>query len=306
MPDSRRDSSSTEDEGGGSEEIEVVGDELGAHVSVAGGVENAPGRARDIHSVTLQLFTKQPNRWAEPELTEKRVEGFGRERAARGIRIAGSHDSYLINLASPRPDLWERSLASFTAELTRCAALELDFLVTHPGNATDGDMESGLARNAEGLTRALEAVDGPTRVLLEITAGSGTSVGGSMEGLAAILEGIPEPGRSRVGVCFDTCHAYSAGYDLVGDYEGVWDEFEERLGFDRLRLFHLNDSQHPFGSRKDRHEHIGEGSLGEEPFRRIMNDPRFSAIPKVLETPKGDDMVTLDRRNLARLRGYRG
>jgi deoxyribonuclease IV len=306
VADSRRGSESEEITGGGPEEIEVVEDELGAHVSVAGGVEHAPGRARDIHSLNLQLFTKQPNRWAEPEFTEERVGDFSRARTAGRIRTAGSHDSYLINLASPRPDLWERSLASFTAELSRCAALGLDFLVTHPGNATDGDTESGLVRNSEGVTRALEAVEGPTRVLLEITAGSGTSVGGSMEGLAAILEGIPEPARSRVGVCFDTCHAYSAGYDLVGDYDGVWDEFEDRLGFDRLGLFHLNDSQHPFGSRKDRHEHIGEGSLGEEPFRRIMTDPRFSAIPKVLETPKGDDMVTLDRRNLSRLRSYRG
>ncbi len=284
---------------------EVVEDELGAHVSVAGGVQNAPGRAADIYSLNLQLFTKQPNRWAEPELADETVAAFTRERSERHLRVAGSHDSYLINLASPRPDLWERSLASFTAELSRCEALGLDFLVTHPGNATDGDTESGIARNAEGVTRALEAVEGSTRVLLEITAGSGTSIGGSMEGLRDILEQIPEDQRHRVGVCFDTCHAYSAGYDLVEDYDGVWQEFEDLLGLDRLGLFHLNDSQHPFGSRKDRHEHIGAGSLGEGPFRQIMNDPRFTSIPKVLETPKGDDMVTLDRENLARLRGYR-
>ncbi len=283
----------------------TVVDELGAHVSVAGGVQHAPERARDIYSLNVQVFTKQPNRWAEPELAPDRVEAFGSERAARGLRVAGSHDSYLINLASPRADLWERSLASFTAELERCAALELDFLVTHPGNATDGDHASGIERNAEGVGRALETVQGPTRVLLEITAGSGTSIGASLENLAAILEGIPEPQRGRVGICFDTCHAYSAGYDLVDDYEGVWAEFEDRLGLDRVGLFHLNDSQHPFGSRKDRHEHIGQGSLGDEPFRQIMTDTRFTHVPKVLETPKGDDMVTLDRKNLARLRGYR-
>jgi deoxyribonuclease IV len=285
--------------------VKPVLDELGAHISTAGGVPNAPGRALDIASLNLQLFTKQPNRWAEPMIDAEIAGNFLAERDRAGLRMAGSHDSYLINLASPRPDLWDRSLASFRAELERCVALELDFLVTHPGNATDGDAASGIARNAEGLARALSEVDGPTRVLLEITAGSGTSVGGSLESLAAILEAIPEPQRSRVGVCFDTCHAYSAGYDLVGDYDGVWAEFEDRFGFDRLGLFHLNDSKHLFGSRKDRHEHIGEGSLGEEPFRRIMNDGRFAAVPKVLETPKGDDMVTLDRRNLARLRGYR-
>jgi deoxyribonuclease IV len=283
----------------------VVRDELGAHVSVAGGVQTAPGRALDILSLNLQLFTKQPNRWAEPGIPEERVDAFLSSRRGDGIEVAGSHDSYLINLASPDPALWERSLSSFEAELRRCAALELDFLVTHPGNATDGDMESGLARNAEGVARALEAVPGSTRVLLEITAGSGTSVGGSLEGLAAILEGIPTSRRSRVGICFDTCHAYSAGYDLVDDYDGVWARFEEVLGLERLGLFHMNDSKHPFASRKDRHEHIGEGTLGEEPFRRIMTDERFLDIPKILETPKGDDMVTLDRRNLARLRTFR-
>ena len=283
----------------------TVVDELGAHVSVAGGVSLAPTRAREIHSLNLQLFTKQPNRWAEPTLKPSEVAAFAEKRNELGMRVVGSHDSYLINLASPRPDLWARSLESFTAELQRCSQLDLDFLVTHPGNATDGDHASGIHRNAEGITRALEAVPGATRLLVEITAGSGTSVGGRVEYLAEIIQGVATEVRGRVGVCFDTCHAYSAGYDLVGDYDGVWDEFEDRLGLDRLGLFHLNDSQHPFDSRKDRHQHVGEGSLGEEPFRRIMTDPRFAGIPKVLETPKGDDMVTLDLRNLARLRSYR-
>ncbi|TVP55783.1 MAG: deoxyribonuclease IV [Gemmatimonadales bacterium] len=287
-------------------EFAGVADELGAHVSVAGGVQMAPERARAIESLNLQLFTKQPNRWAEPEIDEVKRSAYRAAWKEHGIRVAGSHDSYLINLSSPKPELWERSFDSFRKELERCVALELDFLVTHPGNATDGDADSGIARNAEGVARALEEVSGPTRVLLEITAGSGTSVGGSFESLARILEGIPEPQRSRVGICFDTCHAYSAGYDLVGDYDGVWAAFDDLLGLERLGLFHLNDSKHPFGSNKDRHEHIGEGSLGEAPFRRIMTDERFMEIPKVLETPKGDDMVTLDRKNLARLRGYRG
>ena len=142
-------------------------------------------------------------------------------------------------------------------------------------------------------------------MLLEVTAGSGTSVGGSFESLATILEKIPSEVRGRVGICFDTCHAYSAGYDLVEDYDGVWAQFEDLLGLDRLGLFHLNDSQHPFGSHKDRHQHIGEGTLGDEPFRKLMQDPRFESIPKVLETPKGEDLVTLDLRNLARLRSFR-
>ena len=290
---------------GPGESADLARDELGAHVSAAGGVQNAPQRARAIDSVVFQLFTKQPNRWAEPEVSEDQGHVFQEARRSGEISVAGSHDSYLINLASPTPGLWGRSLNSFKRELHRCTALGLDFLVTHPGNATDGDQESGLVRNAEGIARALAEIESPTRVLLEITAGSGTSVGGSFESLAAILERIPSEVRGRVGICFDTCHAYSAGYDLVEDYEGVWARFEDLLGLDHLGLFHLNDSRHPFGSRKDRHQHIGDGTLGDEPFRKIMRDPRFASIPKVLETPKGEDLVTFDLRNLARLRAFR-
>ncbi len=280
-------------------------DELGAHVSTRGGVENAPERAREIGAVVFQIFTKQPNRWAESETGADEAARFRRECAAAGIRSTASHDSYLINLASPNRSLWGRSLHSFKCELRRSDVLGLDFVVTHPGNATDGDLESGVERNAEGLARALEDIPSATRVLLELTAGAGTSVGGSFELLAAIRRAVPANLAARVGICFDTCHAYSAGYDLVKDYEGVWARFDDVLGLDQLSLFHLNDSQHPFGSRKDRHENIGEGSLGREPFRRIVLDPRFSAIPKVLETPGGTDPAVADRRNLACLRGYR-
>lgn len=280
-------------------------DEFGAHVSTAGGVDRAPGRAREIASACLQLFTKQPNRWAEPEVGEALARTFREERKRHGIRVAGSHDSYLINLASPDSNLWERSYRSFRMELERCAALELDFLVTHPGNATDKNPLEGIQRNARGVARALQEVDGPTRVLLELTAGSGTSVGGSFEHLAAILQGIPDKLHPRLGVCFDTCHAYSAGYDLVEDYEGVWAEFEQVLGMEWLGLFHMNDSRNPLASRKDRHEHLGEGTLGPEPFRRIVQDPRFRDIPKILETPKEPDPLGNDRKNLGFLRAFR-
>lgn len=284
---------------------DIIEDEFGAHVSTAGGVQNAPARARDIQSACLQLFTKQPNRWAEPSFDQPTVDRYRSEIEAHGIQVAGAHDSYLINLASPNPELWERSYGAFEKELARCGALALHFLVTHPGNATDGDHASGIARNAEGVARALERVPGPTKVLLELTAGSGTTVGGSLENLAAIIRGIPEELQSRVGVCFDTCHAYSAGYDLVGDYEGVWTAFSDILGLERLGLFHMNDSKNPFGSRKDRHEHLGEGSLGVEPFRRIVQDPRFQGIPKILETPKEPDPVGNDLKNLGLLRSFR-
>lgn len=280
-------------------------DELGAHVSTAGGVDQAPSRAREIDSVCLQLFTKQPNRWAEPVVEPERVESFVAQRTEHAIRVAGSHDSYLINLSSPDPALWERSCVSFRKELERCAALHLDFLVTHPGNATDGDEASGIARNGEGIARALEEAGGATPVLLELTAGGGTSVGGSFEQLAAIIASVPQELQGRVGICFDTCHAYSAGYDLVGDYEGVWERFSDVLGLERLQLFHMNDSKNPFASRKDRHEHLGEGSLGPEPFRRIVLDDRFVEVPKILETPKEPDPVGNDRRNLSFLRSFR-
>ncbi len=281
-------------------------DELGTHVSAAGGVSMAPARARALGCTCLQLFTKQPSRWAEPALADEEIQAFRRQSAACGIRIAGAHDSYLINLSSPDPVLRRRSVESFCRELERCAALELDFLVTHPGNATDREPEAGIERNARGLASALERVEGPTRVLLEITAGSGTSVGGSFERLARILDALPPAQRDRVGVCFDTCHAYAAGYDLAGGYDQVWEDFERVLGMDLLGLIHMNDSKHPLGSRKDRHEAIGEGTLGPEPFRRIMLDANLSRVPKILETPKGEDGAQADLRNLARLRAYRG
>ncbi len=280
-------------------------DELGAHVSAAGSVDRAPARAREIDSSVLQLFTKQPSRWAEPTIGPQTNEDFRREREASGIRTAVAHDSYLINLSSPDAVLWERSLACFIGELRRSTDLGLDFVVSHPGNATDGDMHSGIERNVQGVAQALAEVEPSSVLLLELTAGSGTSVGGTFEHLALIIEAVPDILHPRLGVCFDTCHAYAAGYDLVGDYEGVFRAFDDVLGLDRLRLFHLNDSKGDLGSKRDRHEHIGQGTLGTEPFRRLMNDPRFESIPKVLETPKDDDAVVADLRNLALLRSFR-
>lgn len=283
-----------------------VPDELGAHVSTQGGLHLAPQRAADIGASCLQLFTKQPSRWAEPVLDHATAEAFRQARAEHGITFAGAHDSYLINLSSPDRALWGRSLACLEGELRRCAALDLDFLVTHPGNATDGATDLGIRRNAEAVVLALEAVEGPTRLLLELTAGSGSSVGGSFENLAAILDGIPDSVRQRVGVCVDTCHAYAAGYDLVHDYDGVWQAFDRVLDRESLGLLHLNDSKHALGSRRDRHETLGQGTLGPEPFRRIMLDDALRDVPKILETPKGDDPVAADQANLAFLRSFRG
>jgi deoxyribonuclease-4 len=277
---------------------------LGAHVSTAGGVDNAPRRGAEIDATAVQIFTKQPNRWAEKPIDPEQADAFRAGVREKGIGFTNAHDSYLINLATPKPDLRDRSLASFIAELQRSTDLGLDAVVTHPGNATDGDHARGLAQNAALIAEAMQEVGGEVMVLLETTAGAGNVLGATFEQLAEMIERISAPLRKRVGICFDTCHAFSAGYDLVGDYDGVMQRLDDVVGLDRLRLFHLNDSQKPFDSRKDRHAEIGEGSLGDEPFRRIMTDERFAAIPKVLETPKGDDPVEADRRNLARLRSF--
>jgi deoxyribonuclease-4 len=276
---------------------------LGAHVSVQGGMATAPGRGMAIGASAIQVFTKTPNQWREPVVGDDVAGAFRRELARSGLVRIVSHDSYLINLASPDPILRTRSEASFQAELERCRALGIPHVVSHPGNFIDA-REAGLARNAESITRCLEAVPGDVGVLLETTAGTGTALGSTFEELAGLRDAIGKTVRHRIGFCADTCHLYSAGYDLVRDYEGVWRRWDDTIGLAGLRCLHLNDSKTPFGSRRDRHELIAEGSLGPEPFRRIMRDPRFVAVVKILETPKGDDEFTQDRRMLRRLRAY--
>jgi deoxyribonuclease-4 len=214
-----------------------------------------------------------------------------------------AHDSYLINLATPDPVLSARSEAAFTGELQRCEAFGIPYLVSHPGNYMDS-RKAGLRRNAAAYTRCLRAVPGSVVVLLETTAGCGTALGSNFEELAVLRQMVGSDVRHRVAYCADTCHLYSSGYDLVLDYEGVWQHWEAVLGLDLLRCLHLNDSKTPFASCRDRHELIAEGSLGPRPFRRIMTDPRFDHVIKILETPKGKDGVTADRKMLRRLRAY--
>lgn len=276
---------------------------LGAHVSSAGGTPMAPVRAGALDATAMQFFTKMASRWAERLCEALECEAFTGALAQTRVASTIVHDSYLINLASPDDTLRARSLQSFAAELGRCEALGIDCLVSHPGNFID-DREAGIARNADAIAEALELVPGRTVLCLETTAGSGTALGSTFEELAAIIARLPAGLQSRVGICLDTCHVYSAGHDLVQDYDGVLARFEDTLGLERLRVIHLNDSKTPFSSRRDRHELIAEGSLGEAPFRRIMTDPRLAGIPKVIETPKLDDAEATDRRMLERLRGY--
>ena len=276
---------------------------LGAHVSVAGGTHFAPSRARAIGATAMQIFTKMANRWAERVCEDDECKAFREALGQTQVRATIAHDSYLINLATPDETLRRRSIESFVAELQRCEALGLTFLVSHPGNYID-DHASGVRRNADAIAEALERAPGKTVLCMEITSGSGTAIGATFEDLAALIEGVPSSLRERMGVCVDTCHAYSAGYDLVGAYDDVWKRFDDVIGLSRLKVMHLNDSKTPFNSKRDRHEKIGEGSLGDVAFRHVMNDPRLATVPKVIETPKGTDPTATDAEMLTRLRSY--
>jgi len=278
-------------------------DLLGAHTSIAGGTHLAPERARAIRATAMQIFTKMANRWAERACLDEECRAFRAALATTDVRVTMAHDSYLINLASPDPVLRRRSIESFVSELQRCEALGLDLLVSHPGNHM-GDRDAGIRRNAEAIVEALERVPGKTRVAMESTAGSGTSIGATFEDLAQLIALVPATLRPRMGVCTDTCHLYAAGHDLVKDFDGVWSRFDDVVGRERLLAMHLNDSKTPLGSRRDRHELIGQGSLGPRVFHRIMTEERFAAVPKVIETPKLDDATKTDRRMLRRLRAY--
>jgi len=276
---------------------------LGAHTSIAGGTHEAPPRAKAIGATAMQIFTKMASRWAERECEAPERTSFKKALADTDVEALNAHDSYLINLASPDKTLRARSIESFVCELRRCEALGLRSLVSHPGNFMD-DRASGLARNSDAIVEALTRVPGRVRVLLETTAGSGTALGATFEELAEIIARVPGTMRRRVGVCIDTAHVFAAGYDIANHYDDVIEQFDATVGLKRLGAMHLNDSKAPLGSRRDRHELIGEGAIGETAFRRIMTDERLVSVPKVIETPKLDDPVKTDRRMLNRLRKY--
>jgi len=275
---------------------------LGAHVSSQGGVAMAPGRGGSLRATAIQLFTKTPNQWRERVLVAEQIERFRQEVARHRLEAVVSHDSYLINLASPDPILRARSMESFRHELQRSQALGLRAVVSHPGNYMD-DREAGLARNASGYAQCLQSVPGDVEVWIEGTAGSGTALGARFEELRDLRNALPDEIRTRVGFCLDTAHLHAVGYDLAR-VEWVWEEFDRLIGFELLKCLHLNDSRAARGSRVDRHEWIAEGRIGPEPFRRIMRDARLAGVVKIIETPKRDDPLRHDRRMLRRLRAY--
>jgi deoxyribonuclease-4 len=266
-------------------------------------VDQAPARGAAIGATAIQVFTKNAAQWREPELQPRVARRFRAEVKRHGIQAVTSHDSYLINLASPDPALRARSEDSFTRELRRCHSLGIPWVVSHPGNYLD-DRDAGIRRNAESYARCLAAVPGRVKVAIEGTAGCGTQLGSTFEELRELVDLMPADARKRVAFCLDTCHLHVSGYDLVGDFDGVWKEFGRVIGFRRLAVLHLNDAKAFRGSKLDRHELLGEGRIGPEVFRRIMTDPRFARVIKLLETPKGEDLVTNDRRMMRRLRAW--
>jgi len=276
---------------------------LGSHMSIAGGVDQAPLRGKEVGCDTIQVFTKSNRQWHAKRLTDREVEAFKANLAATGMGPVVAHDCYLINLAAPGGPLWKKSVAAFRAELERAERLGIPYLVTHPGSHVGAGEAEGIRRVAEALNALHAALPGHrVQVLLETTAGQGTSLGYRFEQLAAILDEVEQP--DRVGICLDTCHVFAAGYDIRSQdgYRRTLEELDACLGLRRLKAIHLNDSKGGLGSRVDRHEHIGKGRLGLAPFRHLLNDPRLRRVPMILETPKDDDFITADRRNLARLR----
>jgi len=275
---------------------------IGAHESVAGGMFRAVERAESIGATALQVFTKNSNRWESPPLTEEAVANYKTALSKSSIRSVVSHDSYLINLCATDPQILKKSRSALVDEIERCSALGIGMLNFHPGAHVGAGEEEGLRE----IIKSLDIVHGKTEgsgviSVVETTAGQGTVLGSSFEHIAEIINGVADP--ARMGVCIDTCHIFAAGYDISADeaYHTVMEKFGQVVGFDRLLAIHTNDSKGALGSHLDRHEHIGKGSIGEEGFRLIMNDPRLSGVPKILETPKGDDLAE-DRINLAVLR----
>ena len=273
---------------------------LGAHMSIAGGAQRAIERGESIKSTCIQIFTASNRQWSNKLFDEQQVTAFKEALVVSPIETVFSHASYLINLGSPKEETQQKSIQALIAELTRCDQLGLPYVVLHPGSKLTSDEQTCISTIARNLDIAIAQSPGTTKVLLENMAGQGSAVAYKFEQLGAIYKQVSN--KRRVGFCFDTAHAFAAGYDFrtPEQYRQMWDEFDQFVGLENLHAIHLNDSKKPIGSRVDRHEHIGDGQIGLEAFRFIMNDQRFAHIPKVLETPKEDDLEE-DRMNMKAL-----
>lgn len=278
---------------------------FGSHLSIAGGLENALISARELEMDCVQVFTKNQRQWKAPPLTDEQVARWLDHRQSTGIEHVVSHDSYLINLASPKPETRQKSIDLFREELVRCQRLEIPYLVTHPGAHMKEGEEAGLQRVVEALDQLHEQLDDVTVITcLEITAGQGTSLGYKLEHLATIINVSAHP--HRLGVCLDTAHLLEAGYDLTSAQgaQSVLDEVDATVGLSRVHALHINDSKTERGSRVDRHAHIGHGHVAIEAFEVIVNEPAFADVMKILETPKedGPDGRPWDTINVEKLR----
>lgn len=279
---------------------------LGAHVSIAGGLHRAFDRALEATCDAMQVFNKANHQWAARDLEAGELELWFEAMMETGVLVACSHNSYLINLATPDAQLREKSCRSFREEVERCHVLGIPNLVFHPGAHLGSGVDAGVARIAEACNRVFDELPGSEVVLcLETTAGTGTHLGARFEELAAIIDRVDN--RAMMGVCLDTCHVFAAGYDLAGaeGYAGMMDRLAETVGLERLKVLHVNDSKTPLGSRRDRHEHIGAGCIGLRGFRNVLADPRLRGLPMILETPKGPDLAE-DVMNLETLRRLAG
>ncbi|WP_437203947.1 deoxyribonuclease IV [Planctomicrobium sp. SH664] len=279
---------------------------FGSHLSIAGGYHKAVEAAAALGMDTVQIFTKNNNQWKGKPLSDSDIRLFKSALAEHKLQIPCAHDSYLINLGSPEPELWEKSVDAFTIELERAEALGLAGVVMHPGSYVTSSEEEGLLQIAKGLNEVHRRTSGvQVETWVEVTAGQGTNLGWRFEHLRSILQQMKEP--ERVGICVDTCHLFAAGYPLKteAEYTATMQQLDDVIGIDRVRAFHLNDSKKELGSRVDRHEHIGEGCLGLEPFRFVLNDPRFAKLPMYLETKKekrdGEEMDAVNLRVLRSL-----
>jgi len=278
---------------------------IGAHQSIAGGYYKSVEIAAQTGCECVQLFTKNNNQWRAKAISDDEARAFREALVRLNVSHPLSHDSYLINLAAPDDELWGKSVEAFVVELERAELLGIPYVVTHPGAFTSSCEEEGLKRIVAALDEVHRRTAGVRAMcLLENTAGQGSCLGHRFEHLGAVIGGVRQ--SERLGVCIDTCHAFAAGYPLAtaAEYADTFEQLDRTVGLDRIKAFHLNDSKKPLGSRVDRHEHIGEGALGLEPFRHLLNDPRFRQVPMYLETPKGlRDGEELDVINLRTLRG---
>lgn len=276
---------------------------IGAHMSISGGVFGALLEGEKIGCSTIQMFIKSSNQWQAKPLNEQEIEKFHQERKRTKIEPIIAHNSYLVNLASPDRGLLKKSKNAMSIELERCENLFIPYLVIHPGSHMGDGEKRGIKRIADSINWLLDRTpEEGVMILLETTAGQGNSIGYRFEQMAEVIKSVEN--KKRMGVCFDTCHAFAAGYDIRDKqtYEKTWKEFDNILGIENLRVIHMNDSKKKLGSKIDRHEHIGKGQIGLAGFKLFMNDERWKNIPKILETPKNGDKLKSDKMNLRTLR----